>query len=482
MLPGSGYTRDKTPYGHRSTGQGQRQIAETVTKRRLLLINPIQWLSGRPQRGWNGSRFVPPLNLAYVAALTPAHWEVRIVDENAGHDAVSAADFEPDLVGISSYTATIPRAYALAAQYRDLSIPVVIGGCHASALPEEIARHSCVAFVGQAEGAWPRLLDDFEHGRLRSMYDGGTPSLQALPWPRRDLYPERYYFDAVLTSKGCPYRCEFCSVWKMYEKRFIVRPVDDVLDELAQIKAKYVFFVDDNLTVDPQRTIELCKGMVKRRLRKRFAAQASLEMGENDELLDWMRRAGCFLVFVGIESVDETTLRSVRKTSNLRIGVERFGETISRIHSHGMAVSAGMMFGNDADTLETFRELEAFATDAQVDSPVYTILTPMPGTDLWNRLSAEGRLLAYDLPDDYTYFDAHHVTLEPLKVTCNALLAANRKAVRRATTRLALLRGLWRTWHRTGSLLAALAAFQNNRWTRMNVLSSVSRAGSWSEE
>ena len=449
-------------------------MAETVTKRKLLLINPIQWLSGRPQRGWNGSRFVPPLNLAYVAALTPADWEVRIVDENAGQDATIAADFEPDLVGISSYTATIPRAHQLSAYFRNLGVPVVMGGCHASALPEETVRYADVAFVGQAEGAWPQLLHDFQRGRLRSIYDGGTPPLQALPLPRRDLYPEHYYFDAVLTSKGCPYRCEFCSVWRMYEKHYYVRPVNEVLDELARIRSRYIFFVDDNLTVNPQRTIELCKGMVERRLRKRFAAQVSLEMGEDDDLLHWLQRAGCFLVFVGIESVDESTLRSLRKTSNLRIGIDRFGETIARIQAHGMAVSAGIMFGNDEDTLETFRELEAFVTDAKIDSPVYTILTPMPGTELWERLGVEGRLLIPNLPDGYTYFDAHHVTFEPLGVTGDDLLNANRQAVRRATTRSALLRGLWRTWFRTGSLLAALSALQNNRWMRMNALSLAS--------
>lgn len=436
--------------------------------RRLLLINPIQWLNGRQQRGWNGTRYVPPLNLAYVAALTPPHWQVRIVDENTGRDARREVDYRPDLVGISSYTATIPRAYALAAHFGEQGIPVVIGGSHASAMPHEVGRHASAAFIGQAEGAWPRLIADLERGQLEAVYDGGTPPLEHLPLPRRDLYPQRYYFDAVLTSKGCPYRCEFCSVWKMSNGRYQMRPVEEVLDELAQIRARHLFFVDDNLAIDAGRTMRLCQGMVERGLKKRFAIQTSLEIGQNEELLAWLRRAGCFMIFVGIESLDTETLHRVRKASNLRVGVDNYEEIIARIQAQGMAVSAGIIFGNDGDTLETFRELAAFVAASGIDSPVYTILTPLPGTDLWQRLEAEGRLRLGHLPEDYGRFDAHHVTFEPLQVSASELLAANRQAVRAYTSTRAQAGGLWRTWRRTGSPLAALASVQNNRWARNN--------------
>lgn len=440
-----------------------------MSKRRLLLINPIQWLEGRRLiRGWGGGRFVPPLNLAYVAALTPDDWTIRLVDESAGDDATQVADFEPDLVGISSYTAMIPRAYRLAADFRGQGVPVVIGGSHASAVPDEVIRYADVAFVGQAEGAWPQLIHDFERGRLRQVYDGGTPPLDELPMPRRDLYPQRYHVDAVVTSKGCPYRCEFCSVWRMYRKRYHVRPVDQVLDELEQVKAKYIFFVDDNLTVNPRRTIELCMGMVERGLNKRFTTFASLEVGQDEELLGWLQRAGCFLVFVGIESVDESTLQQMRKASSLKVGVDYLRDAIARIRAHGIAVSAGIIFGNDNDTPETFRELEAFVAESEIDSPVYNILTPWPGTDLWDRLEAEGRLLVGSLPENYMYCDGHHVIFEPLRVRAGELRAAHWGAVLRAATAPALVRGALRTWCRTGSLLAALASSQYRRILRIN--------------
>jgi radical SAM superfamily enzyme YgiQ (UPF0313 family) len=435
---------------------------------RLLLVNPIQQLGGRRQRGWNGMRFVPPLNLAYVAALTPADWLIRIVDENAGGDATRLGTFRPDLVGITAYTATIPRAYQVAAFYREQGVPVVVGGSHASALPQEVVHHAGTAFVGQAEGAWPQLVADFEAGHLGALYDGGTPSLAGLPLPRRDLYPHRYFFDAVLTTKGCPYNCEFCSVWKHYGRRYHLRPVEEVLEELARVRARLLFFVDDNLTVDRQRTVELCRGMVTRGLGKRFAIQASLDMAQDEELLGWLRRAGCFLVSVGLESVEEETLGHLRKASNLRVGVGRFRETIERIHAHGMAVSASVIFGHDGDTAETFRQVEAFADEAGLDSVVYTILTPLPGTDLAARLAAEGRLLDLPRPQSYGYYDAHHVVYRPRGVTAGMLLAANRAAVRRRTGLPALLGGAFRTWRRTNNPLAALAALQNNRWVAIN--------------
>jgi radical SAM superfamily enzyme YgiQ (UPF0313 family) len=212
--------------------------------------------------------------------------------------------------------------------------------------------------------------------------------------------------------------------------------------------------------------------MLERGLNKRFAIQATLELGQDEELLHWLQRAGCFLVFVGVESVNQETLESLRKASNLRVGVDGFAAAIAKIHAFGMAVSAGIIFGHDDDTIETFRELERFVGESGIDSPVYTILTPMPGTDLWERLCDQQRLMAGELPEGYAYFDAHHVTFEPMRVTASELLVANREAVRRVTTAWALLRGLWETLRRTRSGLAALASFQNNLWVRANARSS----------
>jgi radical SAM superfamily enzyme YgiQ (UPF0313 family) len=437
--------------------------------RRLLLVNPIQWLGGRRQRGWNGNRFVPPLSLAYVAALTPDDWEIRIVDENAGQDATQLAGFAPDLVGITAYTATIPRAYQLAAHFRGQGVPVVIGGSHASALPEEVTSYADVAFIGQAEGAWPQVLDDFQRGRLQAVYDGGSPDLKGLVLPRRDLYPRHYLFDAVMTAKGCPYRCEFCSVWRTYGRRSQLRPVDEVVDEVAGMRSRQFFIVDDNLCVHRQRAIDLCRGMVERGLKGRFAIQSSLEVGQDEELLGWLARAGCFLVLVGLESVDEGTLGRMRKASNLKVGVGRFAQAIARVHAHGMAVVASIILGNDDDTADTFRELESFVAESGIDSLVYTVLTPLPGTDLWDRLEAEGRLRLGDLPEDYARLDCHHIAYQPVGVSPGELRAAYERMVRRATSPAALARGLWRTWRRTGNPFASLAAVQNNRWAALNL-------------
>jgi len=321
------------------------------------------------------------------------------------------------------------------------------------------------------EGAWARVLADNELGSLQPIYDGGIPQLAGLSLPRRDLYPRRYLFDAVVTSKGCPHRCEFCSVRRIYGGRYQTRPVGEVLDELSETRSRFIFFVDDNLTANRRRAIDLCRGMVERRLGKHFAIQTSLEVGQDEELLVWLRQAGCFLVFVGIESTEESTLRRLRKSSNLRLGVERYGEAIAGIQRHGMAVSAGIIFGDDEDTLETFRSLEAFVGESMVDSPVYTILTPTPGTDLWQRLESAGRLRLPELPQGYALFDDHHALFEPARMSTAELQSASRAAVRRATSVAALARGVVGTWRRTGSLLATLAALQNNRWARASLRS-----------
>jgi radical SAM superfamily enzyme YgiQ (UPF0313 family) len=325
------------------------------------------------------------------------------------------------------------------------------------------------AFVGQAEGAWPRLLRDCEDDRLRPLYDGGNPPLAGMPIPRRDLYPRRYLFDSVLTSKGCPYHCEFCSVWRTCGQRYLVRPVDEVIAELRQLRSRLLFFVDDNFAVDVERATELCRRMAALRPRKRFAIQTSLDLGDHPDLLRRLREAGCFLAFVGIESVEEESLRQIRKAANLRVGVGRYAEMVRRIQAHGMAVSAGVIFGTDADSGESVAAAQRFVRQAAVDSPVYTVLTPVPGTDLWERLEAEGRLRVGALPEGYARLDAHHVAFEPRGMSAEDLAAANRGAVLRATTPLALARAALGTLVHTRSGLATLAALRNNVWARQNL-------------
>jgi len=247
------------------------------------------------------------------------------------------------------------------------------------------------------------------------------------------------------------------------------RPVADVVAELRQMRSRRVFFVDDNFAVDAECAVELCRAIVEPGLRLRFAIQTSLEVGSHAELLRWLQRAGCFMAPVGIESVEEEALREVRKARNLRLGVARYGALVRSIQAHGMAVSAGIVFGADAEGPESHAAVEQFVREARVDSPVYTILTPMPGTDLWDRLGAEGRLDTGPLPENYARLDAHHVAFVPKRLSAVELAEANRAAVRRATTPWQLCTGAVRTLWRTRNLLAALASLRNNLWARQNL-------------
>jgi len=433
--------------------------------RRLLLINPGHMLNGRVQRG--PAQFpIPPLNLGYVAALTPPSWEVRIIDENLRLE--EGLSWRPDLVGLTALTPNAPRAYALAQQYRAAGIPVVLGGIHASALPDEAARYVDAVVVGEAEGAWPRLLADFEAGRLQARYDGGFDALESLAPPRRDLYPGGYFTEVAFTSKGCLGHCDFCSIWRFYNQCYRTRPVDEVVDELATLPAhKMVFLADDNLTLQPGRVIEICQQLVKRGLRRRLAIQGAVTLADNADLLTWLKRAGCVYVFVGLESLNGEALTQIGKPNLLGANAEGYRRRLANLHRHGLGVYGSFIVGLDQDTPETFAQLERFILEAEIDCALINILAPLPGTVLWERLIAEGRLLLRHFPDDYAYCTQDRVYFQPAQLTPQQLEEGARQLIVRLNRPGLLARRVWRTWQHTHSALATLVALEWNRRSRV---------------
>lgn len=432
---------------------------------RLLLINPANMLNGQVQHG--PAQFpIPPLNLGYVAALTPPSWEVRIIDENLRLE--EGLSWKPDLVGLTALTPNVPRAYALAQQYRAAGVPVVLGGVHASALPEEAARYVDAVVVGEAEGAWARLLTDFEAGNLQARYDGGFGSLESLLLPRRSLYPGGYFTEVAITSKGCPGHCDFCSIWRFYNQRYRVRPVSEVVDELAQLPPrKLVFMADDNLTLQPGRIIEICKQMVERGVRRRLAIQGAITLADNDELLIWLKRAGCVYVFVGLESLNGEALTQIGKPNLLGANAEGYRRRLANLHRHRLGIYGSFIVGLDQDTPETFAQLERFILETEIDCALVNILAPLPGTVLWERLMAEGRLLLHDFPVDYAYCTQDRVYFRPAHMTPEQLQTGTRELISRLNRPGLLVRRAWRTWQHTHSVLATLIAFEWNRRSRV---------------
>jgi radical SAM superfamily enzyme YgiQ (UPF0313 family) len=426
--------------------------------RRLLLINPAHMVDGRRHTG--PARYpIPPLNLGYVAALTPDHWEIRIIDEDKRIE--DGLDWGPDLVGLTALTPSVPRAYQLAREYRRAGIPVVMGGAHASSVPDEVASHVDTVFIGEAEGTWPQVIRDFERGHMKERYFGEFLPLDGLPHPRRDLFPDHYFVDTMSTSRGCPYSCPFCSVWRFYGRRYRVRPIEDVIAEMATLGShKLLFFLDDNMTVDHKQVIKLCRAMVERGLKKRYVLQGSLKLADDDELLGWLARSGCRFVFVGLESLDPRTVAEIGKPDLVKVGVDHYAEKIARLHERGIGVFGSFIVGNEEDDLTTFERLRDFILEAEIDCALINILNPNPDTEIWERLSAEGRMLYTDFPHDYAYLAQDNVSFLPTHMSPYQLQQGATyvtRSINRFPTALRRALRTWRHMRRLGPSLLTLA-------------------------
>lgn len=446
--------------------------------RRLLLINPAQVLNGQ-QRG-GASRFaVPPIGLGYVAAATPAGWAIHIIDENLRMG--NGVDWMPDLVGITSLTPTAPRAFALAAQYRARGATVVLGGLHPSLLPDEAAQFADSVVIGDAEDAWPRLVADFEAGRLQSRYQSDFPPLVGLSVPRRDLYPGGYFAESLITSKGCPNACTFCSIWRFYDRRYRTRSIDEVLDELEGLPShKIVFLADDNMTVDRRRVIALCRRMMERGIRCRYMVQGALGLADDAELLHWLRRSGCLFVFMGLESLTSQAIEEMGKPDLIRVGVRGYQRCIERIHDHGLAVYGSFIVGLDGDTPVTFEQVRRFTLSAGVDCAIINVLHPLPGTVLWDQMRREGRLLYTDFPADYALYSQDNVSFRPSGMTPAQLQEGTRSLIASLTRLPTALRRAGMTWRYTRSALATFTClvwnWRSHRNLRAFPLQDVRRA------
>ncbi|GAG81765.1 unnamed protein product, partial [marine sediment metagenome] len=254
---------------------------------KLKLIVPVSV----EQRRWVRYFALPPLNLLYVAALTPKDVEITLVDEH-----VDRIDFEEevDLVGITSLTATAPRGYEIADEFRKRGVKVVLGGIHSSALPQEAIQHADSVVIGEAENLWPEVIEDFKKKRLKKFYQSSQkPSLENLPLPRRDLLQGKRYLtkNFIMTTRGCPFDCDFCSVTRFFGKRHRFRPVGDVIKEIESLKGNFTVFADDNVIAHKKYAKELFKALIP--CKKRWFSQADLTMAQDEELLKLAVQSGC---------------------------------------------------------------------------------------------------------------------------------------------------------------------------------------------
>jgi len=357
----------------------------------------IKLIAPREQRedSLSSSLKLQRVNLPLLAALTSPGHTVTIVDEAFAPDDTNQ---DVDLVGITVMTDVVPRAYDIADAYRRKGVKVVMGGIHPTVLPDEALEHADAVVVGEAECVWPRLLSDAASGQMQKLYRAGKmTALNGLPKPRRDLFPEskgKGYIPipiGVETSRGCPNDCEFCSISRTLGRQYRVRPVQEVIAEIEAIDSPYIFFVDDALALNRNAAKKLFTEMIP--LRRLWLGQGTVSLSEDRELLRLMKRSGCLGLLIGFESVQKATQNEVRKIKNLRID---FYEAMRRFHDEGFGILGAFVLGFDHENRDVFDQTLEFVMRSRIDCVELRILTPYPGTRLYDRLLSEGRLFEPD--------------------------------------------------------------------------------------
>lgn len=377
---------------------------------------------------------LPSLSLLTLAALTPDDIEVSYIEIA---DARQASEFPNsfDLVAISTMTAQAPEAYKVARWYESRGTPVVMGGLHATALPDEVLQHCSTVVIGEGEPVWARLIDDFRAGRLARRYKARSDEdfdLAEAPMPRFDLLDvEKYNRLTVQTCRGCPHRCEFCASSIMLTPGYKVKPVAKVIEEIRRIKSiwdrPFIEFADDNSFAMRGHSYELLSALKHENIR--WFTEADISIAKDEKLLRLMRESGCRQVLIGLESPDAQGLDSLERRADWKLRqFPKYEEAVRTIQSHGITVIGCFILGLDGHGPEVFDSVYDFVAKTNLYDVQVTVLTPFPGSALYDRLETEGRLLEPGAWDKCTLFD---VNFEPSGMSVQQLESGMRDLVRR---------------------------------------------------
>ncbi len=384
---------------------------------KLLLVSPGR--EAHNKKTTNGFKFTA-LTLHVLAALTPPDIEVSAVDED-----ISDIDYTRsyDLVGITCMTATARHAYEVADAFRARGSAVVLGGIHATVLPNEAIQHADAVVIGEAEGCWGTLIDDLRNGRLQKFYRSEHPDLARAPLPRRDLGIDRTIFGTtgLETTRGCPYACEFCSVTDLYGPRIRHRDVDRVVEDVQRSGSRIFMVTDDNVTGDVAYSRKLFTALAP--LGINWVGQSSIKLAKDRELLTLCRKSGCNMLFVGVETVTPTGMQELRKSYS---SVSETEEAIRIIQDHGIAFHPSIVFGLDTDTPAIFDDTLEFLQRNKIPTATFNVMTPYPGTAIYQRLDQEGRLLTHD----WYYYNHKCVVFKPKNMSPEQLQDGYRRALK----------------------------------------------------
>jgi radical SAM superfamily enzyme YgiQ (UPF0313 family) len=405
---------------------------------RIALISPKGPLYRHRAGIFKKSLRYAPLTFPTLASLVPPEIDhtLTIIDEGI-EDVPEHLDV--DLVGMTVITGTANRAYDLAKRFRSRGVRVVLGGPHVTLVPDEACRHADSIVVGYAEESWPLLLRDFMRGMMKSRYDQSpTLSLGGRPPPRRDVLPRRRYITTNVfeATRACVHACEFCVVPSAWGRTPLQKPVPEVVEDIRQTGARKAIFVDLNLVADRSYANDLFEALIP--LKIQWYGLATTLLARDPALLDLCARSGCRGLLIGFESIVGANLGSVRKGFN---APGQYGEIVTNLHRQGIAVQGAFVFGLDEDTPDVFARTARFAGEAKIDLPRFAVLTPFPGTPLYDRLEREGRIQTRD----WDLYDGQHVVFQPAKMSVRQLQEGTELAWRAAYSYSSMFRRLRRS-------------------------------------
>ncbi len=364
---------------------------------------------------------------------------------------------DADMICISSITSTAPRAYQIAQRFKKLNIPIVLGGPHPTFVPEEGLAYADYVIRGEGEETIVELVEYLEENRSLDGIKGLSfrkPDGSIIHNPERGLVHDLdtgpipdfslvYKWDKmkvipIATSRGCPFACKFCSVIQMFGRKYRFKSIERVIEEIKTLASEkvHIFFVDDNFTANKKRTKELLQAIIDNNLKIEWSAQVRTDIVKDPELLRLMKATNCFNVYIGFESINPKTLTLYNKGQTLK-DIE---ESIRIIKAHSIGIHGMFVLGSDMDDIHTVRETERFAKGLNIDSVQFLILTPLPGTPVFEELKSHGRLLH----TDWSKYDAHHAVFEPKHMTPFELHIETLKAMGRFYSWGLILRNLWR--------------------------------------
>lgn len=364
----------------------------------------------------------PPLGLATLAAYLDEDDDIEIQDE---HVETLTLDDEPELVVIQVYITSAYRAYQIADHYRRKGAHVCLGGLHVTSLPDEALQHADTIFLGPGEDTWPVFLEDFRTGQPRQIYQSRVRTLRNAPFPRRDLFKRHLYLvpNSIVVSRGCPHSCDFCYKQAFFEggKSFYTYEVDRALQEIVSLPGRHLYFLDDNLFGHPRFASTLFDEM--RGMGRLWQAAGTVQAILETDLAEKAAASGLRSLFIGFETLSSLNLKQQNKSQNLR---RDYSQAIRKLHDLGVMVNASFVFGMDDDDESVFTRTVEWAVRQGIETATFHILTPYPGTALYSRMAATGRVVSIN----WNLYDTRHVVYRPAKLTAGELEAGYWSAYR----------------------------------------------------